>query len=740
MHNHSDIRIVVVDDEPTVAIVIAENLRNSNYIAYDVSSGREALALFAKEPVDIMITDLVMPEISGLELAKRIINQYPDTIIIGISAYDDMQGVIEFMRLGCHDFLQKPFNYSDLNKSISNAIHRLELKKQLEWTQHELIHKNQALEFEIEEREKINRSLEMSQKNLTSIFDAMNDLVFILDSNGCLLYVNRVVSLQLGYRKDVLIGMNILEIHAPQHLKDVATFVADMLEGKDTLFIGHLMRKDGSHIDVETKITKGIWNEKEALIAVSRNVSDYKQAQRDMKIAQAESKAKSEFLANVSHDLRTPLNGILGYTQVLIREKSIQDKYKEQIQIIHKCGEHLLLLINDILDLSKIEAGKLELQISDFYLDDFLKRIVDICQIFARKKKIKLNFSVSSDCPKCVKGDEKRLRQVLLNLLNNAIKFTFQGQVNFDVIMHDQKIRLSVTDTGVGIPENMTQKVFEAFHQLDNQSRQTEGTGLGLAISQKIVQMMGGHIYLESKINKGSKFWFDIHLPEVFNQERESTRHRWSYVNGHGLRVLIVDDNNLNRKFFSQMLQLNKFEIYEAEDGYQAVEQTEKCRPHLIIMDLMMPKMSGIDAIKEIRKKPENQNMVIFSISANTEFANICNENSGLSDYFFKKPIDMDEFYNQVQQKLNITATKTISDTDDENTESESENIIIPDPKSLIQLYQMAKTGNVLRLEKMSNQLEKQNNAWKAFAQKIRDMAKGFQINELKNFLEELLK
>ena len=724
MHK-DDIKIMVVDDDSVSAFSIAEHLKLYNFRVQTATSGQETIALFENSPADILITDIVMPGMNGIILAKQIINQYPDTVIIGISAHDDLKPAIQFMKLGCLDFLQKPVELENLDQAIQHAIHRLELKKQLEWTQAELIQKNKALETH--------------KNNLQSIFNAMNDMVFILDSTGCVLYVNPIVCTHLGYSNDEVIGMNILELHAPQHLKDVSTFVTEMLEGKDTLFVGHLMKKEGGSIDVETKVTKAIWNEHKALIGVSRDVTQYKQARRDMKIAQAESKAKSEFLANVSHDLRTPLNGILGYTQVLIRDKHLHDRYQEQIQIIHKCGEHLLLLINDILDLSKIEAGKMELQLADFYFDDFLQRIVDICQVFARKKKIQLNFFSSPDCPKCVRGDEKRLRQVLLNIMNNAIKFTFKGSVSLDVKMIDNNIRFTIKDTGIGIPQDKLTTIFEPFRQLDDQRHQTEGTGLGLAISQRIIQLMEGDIFVKSIENQGSTFWFEIHLPEVFHHTKKRSGHKWSNVNGKGLRVLIVDDNYLNRKFFAQMLEFNKFDIFEAEDGFQAIEKTEQIQPHFILMDLMMPKMSGIDAIEEIRKKPENKDIVIFTISANTELEEKCLKKPNFCNHFLQKPIDMDEFYNELQKHLNIVATKIKSDQDNPSLESEPETIIPPDHEKLNQMYQMAKTGNVLRIEKMAIKLENQNIKFKPFAKQVIEMAKGFQINELKAFLEDFL-
>jgi PAS domain S-box-containing protein len=737
MQDTSGITILIVDDEAESLIILSEYL-NDNHIVYTAQSGFEALRIFEKYTIDIMITDMIMPQMNGVDLTGNVLKKYPDTIIIGISAYENISNIINFMKQGGIDFIQKPIHFDNLDDTINKSLKRIQLRKELEQKNKEILEKNKALELEIEKNRQAQKALEMNRNNLKSIFDAMNDMVFILDTSGCVLYVNPVVCEQMKYSHDEIVGMNILELHAPQNLNSVTDFVIDMLSGKTTFFIGHLMKKDGEQIDVETKIAKGSWDDKDALIAVSRDMTDFKIAKQDMQIAQAESRAKSEFLANISHDLRTPLNGILGYTQILVKDKHLDKKYQEQIQVIHKSGEHLLLLINDILDLSKIDAGKMQLQVADFYFTDFLRRIVDICQVIANKKRIHLKYSASQDCPVCVKGDEKRLRQVLLNLINNAIKFTNAGQVSFEVLRVNDLIRFIVKDTGIGIPNNKLQYIFEPFHQLDSQNNQSDGTGLGLAISRRIIQLMNSDIFVSSRINEGSTFWFEIHLPEVFTKmKKKKKRDRWAEINGKGYRVLIVDDNRMNRQFFVQILQQNSFELCEAEDGFQAIELTEKFRPHLILMDIMMPRMSGIDAINEIRKQPKNSDIIIFTVSANAEMRNLCNEKPNSCNEFLLKPLDMGVFYSKLTKYLNVDAPP--ENEKDNASDKPSEKITPPSVSDIQELYQMAKTGNVLRVEKMARNLEDKNQLYQLFSNKIQEMAKGFKINELKSYLEQFL-
>ena len=273
-------------------------------------------------------------------------------------------------------------------------------------------------------------------------------------------------------------------------------------------------------------------------------------------------------------------------------------------------------------------------------------------------------------------------------------------------------------------------KIFKPFKQLEKQENQTEGTGLGLAISRRIVQLMDSDIFVESKEGQGSKFWFEIKLPKVLDKRKNEKKHKWSYVKGDNLRVLVVDDNLLNRKFFKHMLEMNGFEIYEASNGYEAVEQTELARPKLILMDLMMPGMNGIEAINEIRKNPENSDIIIFAISATNmkDKCKVCDCNE-----FFNKPVNMDDFYSKVQKHLKISAQEFIEK--DNSTNHLPQKLIPPAPEELEKLHKMAKTGNIMRIEKMAEEIEKKCEDWIPFAEKIKEFAQGFKINELKDFL-----
>lgn len=231
--------------------------------------------------------------------------------------------------------------------------------------------------------------------------------------------------------------------------------------------------------------------------------------------AEVANRAKSEFLANMSHELRTPLNGILGYAQILMEEEGFTPQQLDDLDKINQCGEHLLTLIQDILDIAKIEAGKLDTEAREFDFDEFIKDITEFFEMRTKQKGINFCLKKMEALPNWVRGDRTRLRQVLLNLLSNAVKFTDRGGVTFKVDDVMGKIRFQVEDTGVGIAPNHLQEIFLPFHQVGSRERLVEGTGLGLAIAKKLVEMMGGELKVESRLGEGSIFWLDLELPEV---------------------------------------------------------------------------------------------------------------------------------------------------------------------------------------------------------------------------------
>ena len=378
----------------------------------------------------------------------------------------------------------------------------------------------------------------------------------------------------------------------------------------------------------------------------------------------AASTAKTQFLANMSHELRTPLNSILGFAQVLIRESSLSNDQLEYLRIINRSGEHLLELINDILDLSKIEAGIIGLYETSFDLYRLTDNLEEMFQLQAEKKQLLLNFILDSDVPQYIKTDEKKLRASLINLLGNAIKFTHNGSVTLRVskeTLSSDKPTLSfeIQDTGLGIAPAEIANLFEAFVQTEAGQKAAEGTGLGLTITRQFIEIMGGQITVNSTVGKGTTFKFSLPVQEAnLNEITTQIQRRVIGIEptSNTYRILIVDDSKENRLLLLKLLQPIGFEVKEAENGLQAISIWETWQPHLIWMDTRMPVMNGTQATKEIRNK-EKQTTYSTTIIALT--ASTFEENSpklleaGCND-FIRKPFIEDIIFEKIAQYLDI--------------------------------------------------------------------------------------
>lgn len=408
----------------------------------------------------------------------------------------------------------------------------------------------------------------------------------------------------------------------------------------------------------------------EAFNRMAATLADsYRSLELKKELADTANRAKSEFLANMSHELRTPLNGILGYAQILERDKSLTDKQQNGIRIIHQCGSHLLTLINDILDLSKIEAQKMELYKNDFHFPAFLQSVVEICRIRAEQKSISFIYQPTSELPIGISADEKRLRQVLINLLGNAIKFTEKGGVRFTVSFADQfsvnetnqkpthRIRFQIIDTGIGMNQEQVAKIFLPFEQVGDIKKQSEGTGLGLAISQRIVQLMDSTIQVKSEIGQGSTFWIDLDLPESVDWMQSTRVMAAGKIVGIATgkrRILIVDDKWENRSVVVNLLEEIGFEIVEATNGQEGLEKAMQFLPNLIITDLTMPVMDGFELTRRLRQQEEFQKLTIIVSSASV-FESDQHKSLGIgADDFLPKPVHADDLLQKLQKYLQI--------------------------------------------------------------------------------------
>ena len=374
---------------------------------------------------------------------------------------------------------------------------------------------------------------------------------------------------------------------------------------------------------------------------------------------------KSEFLTSMSDELRSYLNVILGYTQIFSKHR-LNKKQRRALDIIHRNSEQLLHVISDILSLSQIETKSLAVEKNSFNFRRFLGGLAELTRAQAEQKQLGFQQEFSPDLPKLVLGDEKKLRRILQNLLSNAIKFTNEGVVVFRVIPiaydaeRGTRIRFEIEDSGIGIPYDHLQDIFQPFHHIGNGRKKHGGSKLGLTISQNLAQLLGSEILVTSKKGRGSVFWLDLDLPESSGDEESpevDTEDLIVGFKGPLRKILIADDRYENRAMVKEMLLPLGFSILEAVDGFDVLAKAAQHHPNLILMDLTMPVLNGFEAIRHVRQMPAIGKVVVVGMSASV-LPQIKEESRKAgSDAFLSKPLHFDDLLACLQRHLNLEWT-----------------------------------------------------------------------------------
>ncbi|NER32503.1 MAG: response regulator [Oscillatoria sp. SIO1A7] len=475
--------------------------------------------------------------------------------------------------------------------------------------------------------------------------------------------------------------------------------------------------------------------------------------------ADAANRAKSEFLANMSHELRTPLNGILGYAQVLEGDKSLRKDQKDGIEVIHKCGDRLLALIEDILDLARIDERDLELYPSEFYLANFLIDIVQIGKIKAERKEIEFIYQADEPLPLKVFADRQRLRKVLINLLGNAIKFTDRGRVTLKVsAINGGKFSFEVADTGMGMTAEQLPKIFQPFERVGEVARQSEGAGLGLAISQKIVKMMGSSLQVRSQVGVGSVFYFEVELPcstAPGSLDQASVENIAGFEGKLGAKILVVDDRWDDRSFIVNLLAPIGFEVMEAANGTEGLEKAASFKPDLIIIDLSVPDIPGLELLRRLRSDSGLENAIAIVSSASADDADRQHDPQhdrqhdrqqtihDLSDDFLPKPVREWELLKKLETHLGLEwtyQTKIYRLLSEEAPPQQTAPLLLPPVAELAQLYEWSRRGLIFNIEERVEQIQDQDRQFVPFATKILTWSREFELEKIQDFLQLCLK
>jgi PAS domain S-box-containing protein len=626
---------------------------------------------------------------------------------------------------------------------------------------------------DVTQRKQAELAVQESEARFRGTFDQAAVGIAHVDADGKWLKVNQRYCDILGYSEAELLGMTFRDVTHPDDIEMNTEYYRQLRTGEiaDYAIEKRYICKDGHMVWVALTVAPVFNSEGEPqyYTAVVEDISDRKRAEAELKqakeAAEAANRAKSEFLANISHELRTPLNGILGYTQILQNAECLTQQHLEGLHIIQQCGAHLLTLINDILDLSKIEAWKMELHPSEFYLHNFLDSLEKIFHLRAEQKGITFICERATELPTCVRGDEQRLRQILINLLGNAVKFTDKGSVTFKVgVIATQRsdasvpekqennssyIRFQVEDTGVGIAPEQLEEIFLPFQQVRNHTRTTEGTGLGLSISKKLAEIMGSELKVTSIQGQGSTFWLDLNLPIVQCAPElvpRSQCHAISYI-GARRKILIVDDNSINRLVLLNLLAPLGFEVAEAINGRDCLQKTAEFYPDAIFIDLAMPVMDGLETIRKLRRSPLWQNTVIIVTSASAFAQDHQDSLDAGANGFVPKPVHAEAVLASLHNHLGLqwiyAATngqgrdlQNLSGVTDSVTVSLNELSEIPSKADMVELYDLTKIGDIKGILDWAKHLAQSDAKYQPFTAQIRQLAKGFQVRQIQEFVK----
>jgi len=569
-----------------------------------------------------------------------------------------------------------------------------------------------AVQEDVTELKQAEQALQATTNRLNFLLNYSPVVIFSCKPDGDYrgTFISENVKDVLGYESITFLGDDEFWVHNlhPDDVERVLNGLANPFVNDFYFHEYRLRRSDGVYrwILGQLRLIRDPAGRPVEMLGYLIDINDRKQAELELQqakeAAETANRAKSMFLSNMSHELRTPLNAILGFTQLMSYDPVLTPELQNDLAIVNRSGEHLLELINDILDLSKIESGQMTLYLSDFDLKKLLRSIEQMLQFKAKSKGLKVIVERDPNLPQFVHTDEKKLYQVLVNLLGNAIKFTNQGSVTLRVRSQqsDQtscRLCFEVEDTGVGIDPTEVDSLFKAFVQAEAGNKLNQGTGLGLAISQRFVQLMGSQIGVQSTLNRGSIFYFElgVNLPQAVCLASELPQQRVIGIAAGQptYRILVVEDLEENRRLLVKLLTSVGFEVREATQGVEALEIWESWFPDVIWMDLRMPIMDGYTATKRIREYPKGQETVIIALTASIFEEDREKALMAGCDEFMSKPFQERLVFDKLAQYLGVQYIYTVAGKEPQKLGVDTlspEDIAVMSSQWLEEMYQAA--------------------------------------------------
>ena len=708
------VNILIVDDDPSNLSILEEIMEDLNLQFIKALSGHEALKHAQQHEFALALIDVQMPEMDGFETVKRM-RSFPKTeqlpVIFVTAVYSEEYFELEGIGIGAVDFITKPFNHNILRSKVKLFV--------------DLYLQNKTLAQEIKEKNEIQKMLQFSEESFRAVLESTNNSIAVWDRDYKIVYANQAAIDLVNSTRDKVLGRPIPEVlrHLPEFMKNWIKRSDQVFESGEALKNTDVTEINSRRIVSDTLLAP-VFDKDGDLFAVSmffRDITDREKAQEELRIAkeaaETANQAKSEFLANMSHDIRTPMTSILGMAD-LLSETPLNEEQQRYLQIFKSAGTSLLNLINDIIDLSKIERDHIQIENIDFDLLEIVETTIEMFSVKAHEKGLELAYRIQPEIPGVLIGDPARLRQILVNLIGNAVKFTHRGEIALHIerAKTDREtsldnlvdLQFSVRDTGIGIDKNSLDHVFETFQQADSSTtREYGGTGLGLTISKRLVELQNGKIWVTSEIGVGTTFFFTL----GFETLPKDTADRYPKTDLRENRILVVDDNVTNLYALADSISSWNAQLTTCNNGKDALQKLNKAKTEgspfdIVLIDSDMPDMDGFEVIEHIQDGDINCGIVPMLTTYHVDENLDRLRSLGLVNYVIK-PVKQIDLRNQL---LEISGISIVDKLPTEAKEFESEekalkslNILLVDDSSdnrlLISVYLKATTHQVTTAE-----------------------------------------
>ncbi|MFM2367839.1 MAG: hypothetical protein RL619_135 [Bacteroidota bacterium] len=688
------LKILIIDDDRVDSITIIRSISHSGIIA-DVESAfsaKEGIEKIKSFHYDLIFLDYMMPDSDGISFLKGLRDLDIETPVIFVTSQGDEKIASQAILGGASDYIPKTLLTPDgVSQSIRNAIKlhdSLQLRKKTELA----LNINANRLYEAQKLAKIG-SWEINLNDGGVFFSEEVFNIFEIDKNS-------VPSIALI--KSCLINSDDIELFESNlnYVKNSNTEVQ---------FSHSLLSKNGTikYINEFIKCLNDEHNVPLRILGTIQDISEQKRIEKELinakDIAEESVQVKEQFLTNMSHEIRTPMNGIIGFARIL-EDTNLDNDQKQSVEAIKRASQNLLVIINDILDFSKINADKMTFEDVNFSLSKNINSVIELLSPISKEKKIKLLCEIDPEINDFLIGDPTRLSQILINLVGNALKFTEKGYVELIVTQEkeselDTFVRFNIIDTGIGIPENKIDSIFESFNQASNETtRKFGGTGLGLTITRKLIELQGGKLTVESEVSKGSEFSFFIQYKKAQKGDFELVKGKKEQLSSDFLKdvkILLVEDNELNQLLAIKVFKKWEKEIDIADNGKIALEKIEKNDYDIILMDIQMPEMDGNEVAKYVRSNMgAKSNVPIIALTAHATLAEEKRSvESGMNDYL-SKPFDFNVLLEKLHHNLMNANNSKSSDL------SQDEEVIVENLINFKYLNEFADGDNTF-VEKM---------------------------------------